>query len=118
MFGPSWTDEHGRGAFEDRYYGEWERKGMDARAARAHTLSDSPERRDLDALIAAWRAGLTKVVTIPCRDEYNRRLGPNALLVTDATRADSARYRSEEHTSELQSLMRISYAVFCLKKKK
>src|SRR3546814_9148070 len=28
------------------------------------------------------------------------------------------RYRSEEHTSELQSLMRTSYAVFCLKKKK
>src|SRR3546814_6382923 len=30
----------------------------------------------------------------------------------------AARGRSEEHTSELQSLMRISYAVFCLKKKK
>src|SRR3546814_1830499 len=30
----------------------------------------------------------------------------------------SGRSRSEEHTSELQSLMRISYAVFCLKKKK
>src|SRR3546814_5983400 len=30
----------------------------------------------------------------------------------------SSRYRSEEHKSELQSLMRISYAVFCLKKKK
>src|SRR3546814_5198020 len=30
----------------------------------------------------------------------------------------SAEERSEEHTSELQSLMRISYAVFCLKKKK
>src|SRR3546814_6853403 len=29
-----------------------------------------------------------------------------------------ANVRSEEHTSELQSLMRISYAVFCLKKKK
>src|SRR3546814_3833187 len=29
-----------------------------------------------------------------------------------------AGFRSEEHTSELQSLMRISYAVFCLKKKK
>src|SRR3546814_3704041 len=28
------------------------------------------------------------------------------------------RHRSDEHTSELQSLMRISYAVFCLKKKK
>src|SRR3546814_3708631 len=36
-----------------------------------------------------------------------------------ARRADvEPRRRSEEHTSELQSLMRISYAVFCLKKKK
>src|SRR3546814_5626743 len=33
-------------------------------------------------------------------------------------RACSRIHRSEEHTSELQSLMRISYAVFCLKKKK
>src|SRR3546814_7698548 len=32
-------------------------------------------------------------------------------------RTSSSRSRSEEHTSELQSLMRISYAVFCLKKK-
>src|SRR3546814_1188965 len=32
-------------------------------------------------------------------------------------RARGRRSRSEEHTSELQSLMRISYAVFCLKKK-
>src|SRR3546814_2189176 len=32
--------------------------------------------------------------------------------------AGQQRKRSEEHTSELQSLMRISYAVFCLKKKK
>src|SRR3546814_5894349 len=31
---------------------------------------------------------------------------------------NAAFFRSEEHTSELQSLMRISYAVFCLKKKK
>src|SRR3546814_6221569 len=33
-------------------------------------------------------------------------------------RRDESAERSEEHTSELQSLMRISYAVFCLKKKK
>src|SRR3546814_6548670 len=33
-------------------------------------------------------------------------------------RASAGERRSEEHTSELQSLMRISYAVFCLKKKK
>src|SRR3546814_6258149 len=35
-----------------------------------------------------------------------------------ARRAGDEDGRSEEHTSELQSLMRISYAVFCLKKKK
>src|SRR3546814_4168122 len=38
--------------------------------------------------------------------------------VVEADLALHADLRSEEHTSELQSLMRISYAVFCLKKKK
>src|SRR3546814_3376664 len=38
-----------------------------------------------------------------------------ALIAEDTERRGSA--RSEEHTSELQSLMRISYAVFCLKQK-
>src|SRR3546814_3472180 len=38
--------------------------------------------------------------------------------VVDQGLAAGAGHRSEEHTSELQSLMRISYAVFCLKKKK
>src|SRR3546814_6214168 len=38
--------------------------------------------------------------------------------VRSATTSSLALGRSEEHTSELQSLMRISYAVFCLKKKK
>src|SRR3546814_5158133 len=42
------------------------------------------------------------------------------VLAVDATAEGAVarvRVRSEEHTSELQSLMRISYAVFCLKKK-
>src|SRR3546814_7887193 len=38
--------------------------------------------------------------------------------VVMSTSGDTPLARSEEHTSELQSLMRISYAVFCLKKKK
>src|SRR3546814_8088463 len=42
----------------------------------------------------------------------------NHSAVTPAPIAGAAARRSEEHTSELQSLMRISYAVFCLKKKK
>src|SRR3546814_7283848 len=41
---------------------------------------------------------------------------PDLLIV--ARGGGSIEDRSEEHTSELQSLMRISYAVFCLKKKK
>src|SRR3546814_10186198 len=45
-------------------------------------------------------------VGLPGRDDVGPRI------------AFAAAPRSEEHTSELQSLMRISYAVFCLKKKK
>src|SRR3546814_10513034 len=39
------------------------------------------------------------------------------LVAFRATRGEMVDIRSDEHTSELQSLMRISYAVFCLKKK-
>src|SRR3546814_4984766 len=42
----------------------------------------------------------------------------NSLLALIAGEVDFAYVRSEEHTSELQSLMRISYAVFCLQQKK
>src|SRR3546814_9564408 len=45
-------------------------------------------------------------------------LGDGRADRAEEDEAADARLRSEEHTSELQSLMRISYAVFCLKKKK
>src|SRR3546814_5951573 len=41
-----------------------------------------------------------------------------SILLGRHGKIQNSRSRSEEHTSELQSLMRISYAVFCLKKKK
>src|SRR3546814_10106397 len=45
-------------------------------------------------------------------------VAPTGIRIEDgASYAWGASTRSEEHTSELQSLMRISYAVFCLKKK-
>src|SRR3546814_7692055 len=59
---------------------------------------EGPARRDEDAIV-------------------RERLGPGGAIA----RIDGVvvlRVRSEEHTSELQSLMRISYAVFCLKKKR
>src|SRR3546814_8119398 len=63
----------------------------------------------------------------PDRDGGRRlswRMQPSFQLNRATRRSPPAAYRvrrtarSEEHTSELQSLMRISYAVFCLKKKK
>src|SRR3546814_3605449 len=52
----------------------------------------------------------------PLVDQCGRIVGINSAI----TRADDgdSPFRSEEHTSELQSLMRITYAVFCLKKQK
>src|SRR3546814_4124674 len=54
------------------------------------------------------------------RPYENSRQEPEVKASTDIDRkrAPNVGRRSEEHTSELQSLMRISYAVFCLKKKK
>src|SRR3546814_20917964 len=60
------------------------------------------------AKLRAARALWARVLEACDVDPEQRRM---ALHVTTAE-------RSEEHTSELQSLMRISYAVFCLKKKK
>src|SRR3546814_6586395 len=60
-------------------------------------------------------ADLTRIQAI------QKAVAGRATLRLDANRAYSAEQgiaRSEEHTSELQPLMRISYAVFCLKKKK
>src|SRR3546814_8940447 len=53
-------------------------------------------------------------------DDDQEQVVGRQLLPEDVNRALEAgrTRRSEEHTSELQSLMRISYAVFCLKKKK
>src|SRR3546814_5680126 len=50
-----------------------------------------------------------------------RKIGRYSFAIVGSSQAFHGyqkRPRSEEHTSELQSLMRISYAVFCLKKKK
>src|SRR3546814_9145157 len=51
------------------------------------------------------------ILARPC--EQLRAFRPDLHLC-----AEARHHRSEEHTSELQSLMRISYAVFCLKKKR
>src|SRR3546814_9243358 len=71
------------------------------------------------APVIAPRRVVIIFVILPLR---SRALKPaageaRALQSGDDRRVASHIFRSEEHTSELQSLMRISYAVFCLKKK-
>jgi hypothetical protein len=94
MVGPSWRDRFGDAVFDDDSYHDWSRRGTDAHlSSMRQGMTQSPEHRDLDALIQAWRAGLTKIVTIPCRGEYSDKITPNGLLMTDATRNDSDSYQ-------------------------
>src|SRR3546814_1400530 len=65
-----------------------------------------------DGLVAAQQIAQTHAT----ENEHAHR-GRDETTEHDQSAADE-QHRSEEHTSELQSLMRISYAVFCLKKKK
>src|SRR3546814_2855483 len=70
-----------------------------------------------EAFTRMLRCGAFERVENP--QAYLTRTARNLLIERHRTwrRKGCVLYRSEEHTSELQSLMRISYAVFCLKKK-
>src|SRR3546814_8037489 len=72
-------------------------------------------RQPLDRLVAADRLGDPEALG---EQEDERGVDIVDALPELRKRLVGHRWRSEEHTSELQSLMRISYAVFCLKKKK
>src|SRR3546814_6734074 len=58
-----------------------------------------------------------KIASVAVEDAHGNKQ-PVKWVVSDTRMQVQLPTRSEEHTSELQSLMRISYAVFCLKKKK
>src|SRR3546814_5278943 len=77
--------------------------------------------RSSSAKIAlAGHSGSHSVQSIHSSGSITRKFGPSWKQSTGQTSTQSVYLhlmRSEEHTSELQSLMRISYAVFCLKKK-
>src|SRR3546814_2496962 len=79
---------------------------------RLHELARTGEfRRDRCGEVTPRRRAVTHA---------DSRLRPDQLhrIASDRVAAARELHRSEEHTSELQSLMRISYAVFCLKKKR
>src|SRR3546814_7285343 len=83
--------------------------GLCVRFHKVRSLGSQP---DDGMACALWWTGRHDLLA--CRTTRDMRLFPaQALLFLRGRLHD----RSEEHTSELQSLMRISYAVFCLKNK-
>src|SRR3546814_8665465 len=64
-----------------------------------------------------FRSFCSTISAIPNSAGTTSFLGLMEVSGTQRNRSSACGSRSEEHTSELQSLMRISYAVFCLKKK-
>src|SRR3546814_9725334 len=98
----------------------------------AHVSNNSVAISDLAMLIGNVHAALSGLGNQPVEEEkpvpavsIRSSIKPDYIVcLEDGKKLKMLRrhlmthYRSEEHTSELQSLMRISYAVFCLKKKK
>src|SRR3546814_9012054 len=90
------------------------------------TTASMAKRSFLESLSMAGQPPAALALSVPKpvdpKPPAPRALASRSELTVQATRACAATticaMRSEEHTSELQSLMRISYAVFCLKKKK
>src|SRR3546814_8615908 len=103
--GPEADVDHAAFETEERRQHSQEEPRIDAEKQDLEDRVEGDERRDI------------LIVTL-------RKLVPDDHHGDAAREADEDQarhifgFRSEEHTSELQSLMRISYAVFCLKKKK
>src|SRR3546814_9124500 len=81
------------------------------------TLFRSLHRRRLSHRQRLSRQGPCQLRLQPPEPAGHAAIADVAWISTAGRSAATAAGRSEEHTSELQSLMRISYAVFCLKKK-
>src|SRR3546814_8883927 len=96
-----------------------ERASAEARATAAAEADATAAKKSVDSLDTL---GLLDVAEGLVKQSTGSGIGAGTDAVAGffgkSTEGANAIARSEEHTSELQSLMRISYAVFCLKKKK
>src|SRR3546814_7683505 len=96
----------------------------DKLAVDIHVISAEPSPvRNLDLCVRSAHLGVSAIVASPvaagraCLSEEERELGVALVEMGAGVPNVSVFARSEEHTSELQSLTRISYAVFCMKQK-
>src|SRR3546814_13269807 len=98
---------------------------MIRRPPRSTLTHSFPTRRSSDLLLAEDAAAVRPLVGVEPLLEHpgddgarvEHQVLPDQPAAVGQPVGELRRPRSEEHTSELQSLMRISYAVFCLKKK-
>src|SRR3546814_8425903 len=90
--------------------------GQHSAASKLHSWRVLKERRDTADPFASSEKALCVRIVEPFLDFLDRVRRDRNEFELDFILVHGN--RSEEHTSELQSLMRISYAVFCLKKKK
>src|SRR3546814_10604310 len=112
-------------------------RSFDGREVRASAFSVKGRARSASPALRQWPLALTAFQASPVRSHASvsawaskpchafcsssvQQYSASVLSQATSSRARRCPFatRSEEHTSELQSLMRISYAVFCLKKKK
>lgn len=92
LSGPSWREEFGEAALTEQYT-QWSEARFEAQSRRRYrSMEEDPERVSLANLIPAWRAGLSKIVTIPCQGAYTRIIGAHTLLVTEETRNNARKY--------------------------
>src|SRR3546814_1345659 len=90
----------------------------DRSIASSHRRKLLPQRRET-TILSLESLACASTIMIPVTISAISVAGAAVSAVAEAAAwAGCSSGRSEEHTSELQSLMRISYAVFCLKKKK
>src|SRR3546814_8329787 len=88
------------------------------RSTRTDTLFPSTTLfRSSPGSISQFSAAIQPVGRMSDRNSTLSSSTPSGTTIGPTSEKGTRTYRSEEHTSELQSLMRISYAVFCLKKK-
>src|SRR3546814_10006968 len=97
-----------------------ELNSSEAKTLKSNARSRLAEAPSVEVAIVSMPLTRTRVNCAPRPRTVIARPSPASRSIeTPGMRwSDSARFRSEEHTSELQSLMRIRYAVLCLKKQK
>src|SRR3546814_5740356 len=108
-----------RGALDPQFFGHFDQFGGSLLLQVFEMHGESPVRACDESASVDGKATMRERRAGNGRSTAHRIFGELSAGLRQVKRAHAAQNgRSEEHTSELQSLMRISYAGFCLKKKK